>query len=173
MKVSCDFSLASWKFCFYSLFLYTVFSMILWYYALCLKAAILPSEKLLWLPVVDIYLFIFYIFLTSSLLYFCFHCQVVCNFVSQLSRCIPHGKLNFRLLFLLTVYIWLSYHDDANSNSTEMEQSSGWLPWSSLSRETLKTSFIVSSDDQGSHPDDLSVSMNGNTTSFYCDCHSK
>ena len=43
-------------------------------------------------------------------------------------------------------------------NSTETERSSGWLPWSSLG--TLKLTFNVSSDEQGSHPDDLSVSVN-------------
>ena len=41
--------------------------------------------------------------------------------------------------------------------STETERSSGWMPYSSL--ETLKTSFNVSSDDQGSHSDDLSVAV--------------
>ena len=39
--------------------------------------------------------------------------------------------------------------------------SSGWLPWSSLA--TLKLAFIVSSDDRGSHPDDLSVSAEANS----------
>ena len=38
---------------------------------------------------------------------------------------------------------------------TEAIKSSGWLPWSSL--WTLKLVFNVSSDDQGSHTDDLSV----------------
>ena len=40
---------------------------------------------------------------------------------------------------------------------TKTESSSEWLTWSSL--ETLKLVFNVSSDDQGSHPDDLSVSV--------------
>ena len=40
---------------------------------------------------------------------------------------------------------------------TETERSSGWLPGSSL--ETLKLVFNVSNDDEGSHPDDLSVSV--------------
>ena len=40
---------------------------------------------------------------------------------------------------------------------TEMERSSGWLPWSSL--KTLNASFNVPSDNQGSHPDDVSVSV--------------
>ena len=40
---------------------------------------------------------------------------------------------------------------------TETKMSSGWLPWSSL--ETLKLVFNVSSDEQGSHPDDISVSV--------------
>ena len=39
--------------------------------------------------------------------------------------------------------------------STETERSSGWQLWYSL--ETLKTSFNVSSEYQGCHPDDLSV----------------
>ena len=38
-----------------------------------------------------------------------------------------------------------------------MEWFSGWLPWSSLG--TLKLAFNISSDDQGSHPDDLSISV--------------
>ena len=40
---------------------------------------------------------------------------------------------------------------------TEMERLSGLLPWSSLG--TLKLAFTVSSDDWGSHPDNLSVSV--------------
>ena len=52
---------------------------------------------------------------------------------------------------------------DLNSY-TETEMSSGWLPWSSL--ETLKRVFNVSSDEQGSHPDDISdwVSALGDLT---------
>ena len=42
-------------------------------------------------------------------------------------------------------------------NFTEAERSSGWLPWPSL--ETLKLVFNVPSDDQGSQPGDLSVSV--------------
>ena len=34
---------------------------------------------------------------------------------------------------------------------TEMEKSSGWLPWSSLGM--LKIAFNISSDSQGSHPE--------------------
>ena len=40
---------------------------------------------------------------------------------------------------------------------TETETSSGWLPWLSLG--TLKLASNIFSDDQGSHPDDLSVSV--------------
>ena len=40
---------------------------------------------------------------------------------------------------------------------TDMERSSGWLPLSSL--ETLKLDFNVFSDNQGSHPDDLFISV--------------
>ena len=40
---------------------------------------------------------------------------------------------------------------------TKTERSLGWL--TRLSLEMLKLVFIVSSDDQGSHPDDLSVSV--------------
>ena len=39
----------------------------------------------------------------------------------------------------------------------EMERSAVWLPCSSL--EMLKASFNVSSDEQGSHPDNLSISL--------------
>ena len=39
---------------------------------------------------------------------------------------------------------------------TGTKRSSGWLPWSSLGR--LKLAFNISSDEQGSHPDDLSSS---------------
>ena len=42
--------------------------------------------------------------------------------------------------------------------NTETERSPGWLPLSSLG--TLKPAFNVPSDDQGSHPDDFSVSVN-------------
>ena len=45
---------------------------------------------------------------------------------------------------------------DSWYNVTETERS-GWLSYSSLG--TLKTSFNVPSDDQGSHPDDLYVSV--------------
>ena len=38
-----------------------------------------------------------------------------------------------------------------------MERSSWWLHWSSLG--LLKASFNIPSDDQGTHPDDLSVSL--------------
>ena len=40
---------------------------------------------------------------------------------------------------------------------TETEKWSGWQPWYSL--ETLKLVFNVSSEYQGCHPDDLSVSV--------------
>ena len=40
---------------------------------------------------------------------------------------------------------------------TEIERWSGWLPWWSL--ETLKLAFNLPSDDQGSHPDHLSISV--------------
>ena len=46
---------------------------------------------------------------------------------------------------------------DIISCSLKWERSSGWLPWSSL--ETLKASFNISMDDQGSHTDDISVSV--------------
>ena len=36
-----------------------------------------------------------------------------------------------------------------------MERSSRWMPWSSLG--TLKLAFNISSEEQGSHPDNLSV----------------
>ena len=42
---------------------------------------------------------------------------------------------------------------------TETDRSSGWLPWSSL--ETLKTCFIVSTDGQGSHSENFSISVYG------------
>ena len=42
-------------------------------------------------------------------------------------------------------------------SSTETQRLSGRLSWSSL--ETLKASFSVSNGDQGSHPDDISVSV--------------
>ena len=56
----------------------------------------------------------------------------------------------------------------------ETEKPSGWLPWSSLG--TLKASFNVPSDDQGSHPsddqgshpDDLSVSVNALELHLFC-----
>ena len=41
----------------------------------------------------------------------------------------------------------------------EMERLLGWLPW--LSLEMLKASFNIPSDDQGNHPNDLSISMYG------------
>ena len=40
---------------------------------------------------------------------------------------------------------------------TKMQWSSVWLPWSSL--EMLKLAFNISSDNQGSPPDDLSLSV--------------
>ena len=48
-------------------------------------------------------------------------------------------------------------------NHTETEKSSGWLPWSSLG--TLKLASKISSDDQGSHPDDLFLSLISQVTS--------
>ena len=45
----------------------------------------------------------------------------------------------------------------ASITYTDTERSSRWLSWSSL--ETLKTSFNVPSVDNGSHSDDLSVSV--------------
>ena len=47
--------------------------------------------------------------------------------------------------------------------NTETEMSSGRQSHSSLM--TLKASFDVGNDDQGSHPDDLSVYVNGDTRS--------
>ena len=41
--------------------------------------------------------------------------------------------------------------------NTEMERSSGWQPWYSL--QMLKTSFNISSEYQGCHPEDLSISV--------------
>ena len=55
--------------------------------------------------------------------------------------------INFVFSNGILIYLW----------NAEMERSSEWLPWPSLG--TLKTSFNVPSDDQGSHPDDLSVSV--------------
>ena len=46
---------------------------------------------------------------------------------------------------------------EENVYITETERSSGWLSCSSL--EMLKASFNVPSDDQGSHPADISVSV--------------
>ena len=51
------------------------------------------------------------------------------------------------------------------SNSTETEMSLGWLPQSSLGT-TLKLVFKVSNDDQGSRPDDLSVSVKLSVTTI-------
>ena len=52
------------------------------------------------------------------------------------------------------------------SGYTEAERSSEWLPWSSLG--TLKPVFDASSGDQGSHVDDLSVSVNGSIGKMTC-----
>ena len=52
---------------------------------------------------------------------------------------------------------------------TETERSSGWLPWSSLG--ALKLAFNVSSDDKGSHPDVLSISVHQSTISLKFDIY--
>ena len=54
------------------------------------------------------------------------------------------------------VSIWWCHHV-LKDIYRETGGSSGWLSWSSL--ETLKTRFNISSDDQGTHIDELSISV--------------
>ena len=70
-----------------------------------------------------------------------------------------HSKVNHRTqitphslpcMWLMECLLWIFME-----NTTETERWSGRLPWSSL--EKLKASFNVPSNNQGSHPDNLSV----------------
>ena len=63
--------------------------------------------------------------------------------------------MNIYIMYICVAYNYTEFAIYGLCN--EMERLSGWLPWSSL--WTLKLVFNVSSDDQGSHPDDLIVSV--------------
>ena len=70
-------------------------------------------------------------------------------------RCTRNRDVSFQQSFCFKVAALFQCR--TKTTFTETERSSGWQLWYSL--ETLKTCFHVSSEYQGCHPDDLSVSV--------------
>ena len=82
-------------------------------------------------------------------------------FLLRDAQCIVNTLLLARLWMwykpIWRTFLWELSFRKRKHKFTETERSSGWQSWSSL--ETLKPSFNVPIDDQGSQLDDISVSV--------------